>query len=308
MKLLYILFLCLSLLLSGCGKDCDHQFVHTSSKEPSCVLPGILEETCTLCKTLRETVIPETGHSFALYSAEPCVCTRCGEYVEGAAADPSHPWYGKTWLALGTSLTSPEFGRYVEPLAERSGLIPSNLGIPGACAHDLILHLARTSGDLKKAHLITVEFGVNDWNQNIPLGIPGDTVPYLYQTEDWHNDGSPRGTYAGACYQVFHALLENAPGARIVFLTDPAGNWEESLRTDKNKLGLTQRQYAETAMAAAQRMGIPVIDAGGTAQIGQEHPEYYTDHIHHTDLGGRQYALTVWMELKDIAPLLTGVG
>ena len=38
--------------------------------------------------------------------------------------------------------------------------------------------------------------------------------------------------------------------------------------------------------------------------INQHHPQYLTDQIHHTELGGQQYALIVWLELKDMAPLL----
>ena len=64
------------------------------------------------------------------------------------------------------------------------------------------------------------------------------------------------------------------------------------------------RTYAEMAMDVAAYVGIPSIDAGSTSMINQYHPDYLADQIHHSELGGKQYALTIWMELKDIPPLL----
>ena len=72
----------------------------------------------------------------------------------------------------------------------------------------------------------------------------------------------------------------------------------------RNHLDLRQRDYAEMAMDVAAYVGIPSIDAGSTSMINQYHTDYLKDQIHHTDLGGQQYALTVWLELKDMAPLL----
>ena len=62
--------------------------------------------------------------------------------------------------------------------------------------------------------------------------------------------------------------------------------------------------YIDTAMAVARYMGIPIIDAGSRSMINQEHAQYLADQIHHTELGGKQYARTIWMELKDMLPLL----
>jgi lysophospholipase L1-like esterase len=228
--------------------------------------------------------------------------------VDGASTDPNGQWYGKNWVALGTALTSEEEGTYVTPLAKRTGLNVTNLGIPGGTASGHILKAAETA-DLSPADLITVEFGVNDWGENCPLGKVGDTVPYLAELEDWDNGGSDDGAFAGSCYQIFTALQKRAPQAVVVFLTDPTGREYSDeagncSRKTRNDYDLRQWDYAEVAMATARYTGIRVIDAGSMSMINQDHPQYLKDQIHHTDLGGQQYALTVWLELKDMAPLL----
>lgn len=195
----------------------------------------------------------------------------------------------------------------MEPLAARTGLEVTNLGVPGGTAIAHVLQSAQNSDALADADLVTIEFGVNDWIEGVPLGGVGDTVPYLYSDDNWNNGGTEEGTFAGACYQIFKTVQEKAPNAVVIFLTEPtgqAGASESCARERENFMELSQWDYTETAMAVAQYMGIRVIDAGSTSMINQEHPQYLEDHIHHTDLGGKQYALTVWLELKDTAPLL----
>ena len=247
-----------------------------------------------------ETVSTHERHQFDLFSTSPSRCTICGETVEDAANTPDNPWYGKNWVALGTSLTSDAQGTYVLPLAERTGLKVSNYGIPGGTAVKEILASAQ-SADFSQADLITIEFGVNDWYANIPLGAVGDTDSFIAEAQE--------GSFAGACYQIFTTLQKRAPQAVVIFLTEPTGqtyenNGENCAAEKKNHEGLFQRNYTETAMNVAEFVGIPVIDAGSRSIINQYHPEYLTDQIHHSELGGHQYALTVWLELKDMAPLL----
>ena len=64
--------------------------------------------------------------------------------------DPNGQWYGKNWVALGTSLTSEADGTFVKPLAARTGLVATNLGVPGGTATAHILKSARTA-DLAEA-------------------------------------------------------------------------------------------------------------------------------------------------------------
>lgn len=286
----------------------SHNFTESVTKEATCSEEGILTVTCTLCGETEEKYIASAAHTFNLYSLIPDCCTVCSQTVEGASIDPNGQWYGKNWVALGTSLTSEEQGTFVGPLAARTGLTVTNLGIPGGTASSHILQAVQTA-DLSKADLITIEFGVNDWSDNCPLGDVGDTVPRYAALDNWNNGGSEDGTFAGSCYQIFTTLQERAPQAVIVFLTDSTGcalsdDSANCARMTRNYYNLRQWDYAEMAMATARYTGIRVIDAGSMSMINQNHPQYLKDQIHHSELGGAQYALTVWTELKDIAPLL----
>ena len=286
----------------------DHTFTEVLTQEATCTQEGILTTTCTVCGLAEEKPVSMTEHQFDFYSLTPSCCTVCQETVEGAAADPENPWYGKNWVALGTSLTSEAQGKYVAPLVERSGLNVTNLGIPGGTAIDNILESAQNA-DLSQADLITVEFGVNDWYAGVPLGTVFDTEPYVAESDTEDGEAAEEGSFAGACYQIFKTLQKRAPNAVVVFLTEPTGqtdekNGENCSDEKKNRAGLYQRDYTEMAMATARYLGIPVIDAGSMSMINRYHPQYLADQIHHTDLGGQQYALSIWMALKDIPPLL----
>ena len=282
----------------------QHTFTETVTQEATCVEEGVITRTCTACGTSEKASIAPTDHQVNLYSLTPSSCVVCGTTVENAANIPSNLWYGKNWVALGTSLTSQEQGKFVAPLAERTGLNVTNLGIPGGTAVKEILESAQ-SADLSQADLITVEFGVNDWFNNIPLGSVGDTDSYVAATDD----DSEEGSFAGSCYEIFTTLQKRAPQAVVIFLTEPTGqkyesNGENCAAEKENHEDLHQRDYTEMAIEVAEFVGIPVIDAGSRSMINQYHTDYLADQIHHSDLGGQQYALTVWLELKDMAPLL----
>lgn len=73
----------------------------------------------------------------------------------------------------------------------------------------------------------------------------------------------------------------------------------------KNSLDLYQQAYNDAMIRIGQYYGVHVIDAGGKSQINQYHPEYIIYQIHHTTLGGEQYAKTIWEELKNISPAKT---
>ena len=70
--------------------------------------------------------------------------------------------------------------------------------------------------------------------------------------------------------------------------------------TNKNGLGKYQREYNDKMMEVARFMGVHCIDVAGKAQINEYHPEYIANSVHHTPLGGKQYAATIWEELRQI--------
>ena len=159
---------------------------------------------------------------------------------------------------------------------------------------------------MSSAQLITVEGAVNDFASKKPLGKVGDTVPYAHSFSSpvWDNGGNDEtGTFAGACYQVFKALKDNAPNAVIVAITDPIGRTVPSTgakynRDARNGLNLLQLDYNKMIKDVAEYMSIPVIDVAVLSGISQESPDYFVDHLHHSDLGGQQFANTVWSYLK----------
>jgi hypothetical protein len=282
----------------------QHTFTETVTQEATCSEEGVITRTCTTCGTSEKTSTAPVEHQVNLYSLTPSSCTVCGATVENAANVPGNLWYGKNWVALGTSLTSQEQGKFVEPLAERTGLNVTNYGIPGGTAVKEILESVQTV-DLSQADLITIEFGVNDWFSNIPLGSVGDRDSYVANEDD----DSDEGSFAGTCYQIFTTLQKRAPQALIIFLTESTGqkyesNGEDCSGNKGNHEGLYQREYTDIAIAVAEFVGIPVIDAGSRSMINKYHPDYLEDQIRHSNLGGQQYAYTVWLELKDMAPLL----
>lgn len=215
-------------------------------------------------------------------------------------------WNGAKWLAIGTSLTSTAQGKWADPMVELSGLDLTNRAVPGAVMGGHILYYAQNATELPTAELITIEGAVNDYAGAKPLGEVGDTVPYAHSftSPEWHNGGNDdEGTFAGACYQVFQSVRENAPNAVVVVITDPVGQNIYSTgayysRESRNSLGLSQMDYNRMIKDVAEYVGIPCIDVATLSNITQETPDYYVDHLHHTELGGRQFANTVWSRLR----------
>ena len=234
--------------------------------------------------------------------------------------DLTNQWKDKKWVAFGTSITDnysqnsyitqgdhagEHTGKYVPYLIDMSELSESkfvNRGIAGGSINGHILYYIRYyTSDQANADLITIEGAVNDFATSVPLGNVGDTVPY---TNSLLSDSTADGTFAGACYQAFTTALTNAPNAVVVLLTETTGKdhvgYANYNQLRKNSLGLYQSDYIEMTMKVAEFVGIPVINCGRDSMINAQNPQYIADHIHHTYLGGYQYAQTIWAKLKGI--------
>lgn len=228
-------------------------------------------------------------------------------------------WEGKRWVAFGTSLTdtnntgAPDgtpTGKYISYLLKYvKPKTFSNRGVSGACyCGHILYYIQYFSDEVKNADLITIEGGINDWITSKPLGEVGDTLPYQ-EEGGLDYGGSENGTFAGAVYQAIKTAQNNSPNAKIIIITDSVGKYVETTggncsRAKTNELGLKQNDYTKMIIEVANYMGVEVIDAGRKSQINEEHANYLIDHIHHTELGGEQYALTIWKELKNINPLV----
>ena len=195
----------------------------------------------------------------------------------------------------------------------------SNFGIAGGSINGHILYYIRYYLDQSKpgvdgkhgnkAELITIEGSVNDYASSVPLGQVGDTVPF---TNSLLTDSTENGTFAGACYCAFTEALQYAPNAVVVYLTESTGKYYEPNGNNfhqgrLNSIGLKQIDYINMAKAVAEYVGIPVIDCGRDSMINAQNPQYLVDWIHHTYLGGKQYASCIWSKLKDIPCKVTSV-
>lgn len=248
-----------------------------------------------------------------------------------------HAWTGKTWIAFGTSLTdtnntlAPDgtaTGKYVPYLEQMSGMQCTNHGSAGAhVSGGILANVVGWSSQLQNADLITVEGSVNDWFSGIPLGEVGDTAPYLC-TDSSDPDyvyeqpstaqaltdlgGSKNGSFAGALYQIFkQAQLSMSAYGQLVYITDTTGKLYSST-DERRSVGITekitghtvyQNDYIMMAVAVANYMSIPVIDAGRMSRISEDNPDMIIDQIHHTEAGGYRYAKTIWSVLKNIPPI-----
>ena len=232
-----------------------------------------------------------------------------------------NPWKGKTWLALGTSITDTnntlapdgtctgKYAPYLKELGEFGTL--ENKGVAGTIVGSHMLYYASHATHLADADLVTIEGFVNDWVGSRKLGKVGDTIPYhvAWSSPVWDNGGNDEtGSFAGAVYQAFTTLMANAPKAKIVLITDNTGQIIPSTGAncarETLKNGLTQKDYTDMAISVAHYLGVEVINAGQESQINQEHPEYLIDQIHQTELGGQQFAKAIWSKLKGIYPIV----
>ena len=229
------------------------------------------------------------------------------DYAETKKMLPTQ-WQGKKWVAFGTSITdtanglAPDgtcTGKYPKYLEKLSGLYCVNYGIAGGTISDGgttgseggILTKIKSDAvlqDLQSAELVTIEGFVNDFVTNVPRGSVGDTES---------------STLMGALYQAITYIYGVNPYATVVLLTDHTGQSADTgnFSVDRvNALGEYQYQYADALSDIAGYLGAHCIDCGRKSQINQWNADYLIDHIHHTELGGEQYANAIWDELKNI--------
>ena len=273
------------------------------------------------------TATPPSGTVFMRYSMSKNTqggITKTDQYVnytgiktiktaveELMSSGGTNPWIDKKWCAFGTSITDTSYinqetgeptGKYVPFLAQYSGLQVTNRGIAGGTigsggihgGSSSILNAILNSNDLDTFDVITLEGFVNDFAAAVSIGEIGDTE---------------NTTMYGALHQAISYMLQHSH-AEIILITEttgkvytPSGGTQVSYNIlQKNSLDLYQQDYNDVIIRIGQFYGVHVIDAGGKSQINQYHPEYIIDQIHHTTLGGEQYAKTIWEELKNITP------
>lgn len=217
-------------------------------------------------------------------------------------------WDGKKWAAFGTSITDTSYtdvhflqptGKYVPFLKDMSGMDVTNYGMAGAPILNNIMNKVLTT-NLSAFDIVTIEGSVNDHAMSKALGEVGDVGT---------------DTFAGAIYQMAKYVYENS-NATLFFITDYVGRYVhinpapdgsdfygDCAPTKVNNDGLLQIDYINMMIKQCEYFGIPCITAGQDSGINLLTGNLYLmDHIHSSYVGGKQYAETIWKELKQYQP------
>lgn len=215
-----------------------------------------------------------------------------------------YPWAGKKWAAFGTSITNTSYqdthflqptGKYVPYLEEMSGMSVVNYGIAGGSILDNIMNKVLET-DLSSYDVVTVEGSVNDHATSKPIGEVGDT------TDE---------TFAGAIYTIANYVYTHSD-ATLFFITDYVGRYVhinpapdgsdfygDCSPNKTNALDLLQIDYINMMIKQCEYFSIPCIKAGQECGINLMTGDLYLmDHIHSSYAGGKQYAQTIWENLK----------
>lgn len=217
-------------------------------------------------------------------------------------------WNEKKWAAFGTSITDTGYidihflqptGKYVPFLTAMSGMKVTNYGIAGGSILSEIMNKVLAT-DVSNFDIVTVEGSVNDHATSKPLGKVGDTE---------------KDTFAGALYQIAKHIYGTS-NATLFFITDYVGRYVhinpapdgsdfygDCAPTKVNQYNLLQIDYINMMIKQCEYFGIPCITAGQDAGINLLTGNLYLiDHIHSTYVGGKQYAETIWKDLKQYQP------
>ena len=244
--------------------------------------------------------------------------------LEGELAREKTKWEGLHWIGFGTSISdntckmpygeSGEVtGKYPSYLEALSGLIYHNYAKGGSTIGDMKntnadgshptviekIDEAISDGSIQNADLITIEGFVNDWAHSLPIGDITDI------SDESNNDS----TLYMAMHTAVTKIIAANPTARIAFISDSTGKDYYSgskhvgnCTYNEIKSTGTQRDYIDAMRKFCEYVGILFIDAGQISEINSLHPQYIGDHIHHTYIGGEQFANAIWSILKNVTP------
>lgn len=225
-------------------------------------------------------------------------------------------WNGKKWYAFGTSITdtsgSNPTGKYAPYLAAMSGMAFVNKGIGGsgitsASNHLLYDSIFSPSLDLSDADLITLEVGANDGSAE--LGTIYDGLP--------NEDVTDNSSFCGALNLVIRHLQEIS-NAQIVVICSPTSRYQYGNSSNKYYGNNTSGSDNHTIVERDDAMrkvcmlnSVYYIPAGAANGMGfarsNASNNYQVDQIHHTNLGGYNFAQAIWVQLKNIPLFYTSI-
>lgn len=213
-------------------------------------------------------------------------------------------WQGKIWYAYGTSLTNTSSeGKYATYIDQLSGLTRTNKGQSGGgitkSSNQALYNAIMNTNDGKlNADLITVEVGANDGTAELGTvydGLEGSAV-------------TDNSTFCGALNLIIRYLQTNT-NAQIVIIDSPVSRY--SLNDSSNKYDghqtfgsdqhtmFDRNEKIRQICLLNQCYHISCECNLGYARMNASNA-YNVDNIHQTELGGYNFAQSVWARLKDI--------
>lgn len=201
------------------------------------------------------------------------------------------------WCALGTSITwynenvdqsNGGFTRgYQSRVMDKLAFSQyTNKGVSGGA-------LKTALAQVVKADYYTIEHGINDWGQSIPVGTLND---YINKTDN--------GTFAAEYRKLIDRIFTLNPKAKVVICTMRKGyGFSSYLPSDCNlpKNGIYAHEYADMAIQIANYEGFPVADffyqCGGQRELlnqslnnARSNIGYTNDAVHPNDIGYQRMA------------------
>lgn len=194
-----------------------------------------------------------------VYSAYSAKTVIPADRMSNAYQDNPDCFTGKKWLATGTSITwydgkiyadgedAGDLCRgYVGNVTRRKKLLVTNEGISGSTLGDVSQYSLinrYTTLDWANSDIATIEYGVNDLGNSVPVGTAAD---------------APGTTTFAACLKtvIEYALTQN-PRLCLVICTEPdvRGN-----NTNTNSNGNTLKDYSDVTLEIAAQYRLPVCD------------------------------------------------
>lgn len=213
-------------------------------------------------------------------------------------------WYGKIWAGFGTSITDiSRKGKYPTYLAQLSGMSFVNHGHSGGgitSYSDQTIYNDVMTANLAGFDLITLEVGANDGSA--PLGTVYDGLS--------GSDVQDNSTFCGALNKCIRHLQANS-NAQIVVMCSPNARYQ--LNTPSNQYDGDETSGPDNHTTLERNLAIQKVcmlnscwfipagamDGFGYARMNASN-NLVDDNIHHTNLGGYNFAQAIWAFLKNI--------
>ena len=150
--------------------------------------------------------------------------------------------------------------------------------------------------DFNNVDMITINYGVNDWQAGVPL--------------DNTENETDSGTFLGALRYSLNLLLTSYPNIRIVvispcwkFFTNNNNEYENDSDTMQNNEGYELPAFIENEKKLAKAYHLPYVDLYNFLGINKYTKEVYfsdNDSTHHNEKGRRLIASYLANAIKNI--------